>query len=108
MWKLKVNLDKTKITILKEVSSKSQNVVFRYDGKELNIASIFNHLEIDLSSNDTMKDCRDNLLDRGRKVMFTILKIKQKGKITRYPNRSISQIGIPDLIIWLGNGLMRT
>ena len=74
MWKLKVNVHKTKITIFERRKSNVQNLVFIYDGEEIEIASTFSYLGLILSSNGKMKDCTDNLLDRGRKAMFIFLK----------------------------------
>ena len=74
MWKLKVNVHKTKITIFERCKSNVQNITFTYDGEEIEITSTFSYLGIILSSNGKMKDCIDNLLDRGRKAMFLILK----------------------------------
>ena len=47
--------------------------MFTYDREEIEVTSTFSYLGIILSSNGKMKDCIDNLLDRGRKTMFLIL-----------------------------------
>ena len=73
-WKLKVNVDKTKIAIFERRKSIAQNLIFRYDGEEIEITPTFSYLVINLSSNGKMKDCIGNLLDRGRKAMFVVLK----------------------------------
>ena len=65
-WKLKINVDKTKIRIFERRKSIAQNSVFRYDGEEIEITPTFSYLGINLSSNGKMKDCIGNLLDRGR------------------------------------------
>ena len=74
IWKLNVNIEKTKVTIFERRRTNAQNTQFLFDGKEISVVPAFSYLGIILSFNGKMKECIEDRLDRGRRAMFLVLK----------------------------------
>ena len=60
-WKLKVNIETTKIMVFRKGGRLSQNLRFLYDGKEIEIVSKFNYLGIVFSSGGSFSEAQHTL-----------------------------------------------
>ena len=72
-WKLKVNIDKTKIMI----SFKGRlptNIHFKYGDKEFEIVKDFLYLRIKFSRSESFSNAKKELEIRGTKAMYEVLK----------------------------------
>ena len=77
-WKLKINAEKSKITVFEKRCSVAQNEVLTINGEPIEIVSHFSYLGVTLSSNGSMKKCIEIALERGRKAMFGLLRKSRK------------------------------
>jgi hypothetical protein len=82
-WKLKVNIDKTKIVCFTN-GSLPQNLQFTYSNSEIEILKEFNYLGLLLTKTGNFKRAIKTLADKGTNAMYEILK---RGK---FHNLSIS------------------
>ena len=82
-WKLKVNIDKTKIVCFTN-GRLPQNLQFTYSNSEIEIVKEFNYLGLLLTKTGNFKRAIKTLADKGTKAMYEILK---RGK---FHNLSIS------------------
>ena len=72
-WKLKVNIDKTKVMIFSK-GRLPTNVNFKYGDKELEIVKDFLYLGIKFSRSGWFSNAEKELLNRGTKAMYEVLK----------------------------------
>jgi hypothetical protein len=70
-WKLKVNIDKTKIMICSK-GRLPTNINFKYGNKELEIEKDFLYLGIKFSR--SFSNAKNELVDRGTQAMYELLK----------------------------------
>ena len=92
-WKLKVNIDKTKIVCFKN-GRLPQNLQFTYSNSEIEIVKEFNYLGLLLTKTGNFKRAITTLADKGTKAMYEILK---RGK---FHNLSIScQLDLFDKVV---------
>ena len=82
-WKLKVNIDKTKIVCFTN-GRLPQNLQFTYSNSEIEIVKEFNYVGLLLTKTGNFKRAIKTLADKGTKAMYEILK---RGK---FHNLSIS------------------
>jgi hypothetical protein len=78
-WKLKVNVDKTKIVIFSRRKPKSR---FTYKGEEIEIVQHFKYLGVIISSNGKYTETKKHLQSQGTKAMYCILR---KGRKLQLP-----------------------
>ena len=82
-WKLKVNIDKTKIVCFTN-GRLPQILQFTYSNSEIEIVKEFNYLGLLLTKTENFKRAIKTLADKGTKAMYEIL------KIGKFHNLSIS------------------
>ena len=73
LWKLKVNVDKTKVVIFRKRKTKNQPI-FRYKGKELEITKDFKYLGVTLSSTGSFAAHKKNVCEQATKAMYAVLR----------------------------------
>ena len=83
VWKLKVNIDKTKIVCFTN-GRLPQNLQFTYSNSEIESVKEFNYLGLLLTKTVIFKRAIKTLADKGTKAMYEIL---ERGK---FHNLSIS------------------
>jgi hypothetical protein len=76
-WKLKVNIDKTKIVCFTN-GRLPQNLQFTYSNREIEIVKEFNYLGLLLTKTGNLKRAIKTLADKGTKAMYEILKRGEK------------------------------
>ena len=92
-WKLKVNVDKTKIVCFSN-GRLPQNLRFTFDNREVEVVKEFNYLGILLTKTGNFKRAIKSQTDKGTKAMYEILK---RGKLH---NLSIScQLDLFDKVV---------
>jgi len=69
-WKLKVNIEKTKIMVFRKGGRLSQNLRFLCDGTEIEIVSKFNYLGIVFSSGGSFSEAQHTLSSQALKAIF--------------------------------------
>jgi len=72
-WKLKVNIDKTKIMIFSK-GRLPTNIHFKNGDKELEIVKDFLYLGIKFSRSGSFSNAKKELVNRGTKAMYEVLK----------------------------------
>ena len=76
-WRLKINIDKTKITIFERSRSRT-NKDFVYNGKSIEIVNEFCYLGTILRANGSVKPAIDKQITQGEKAMFSLIKKSRK------------------------------
>lgn len=93
LWKLKVNVEKTKIMIFSK-GRQPANINFNYNGVEIDIVKDFNYLGVLLSRTGSFKACKSHLSEKATKAMYEVIR---KG---RTHNLSIScQLDLFDKLV---------
>ncbi len=72
-WKPEVNVQKTKVTIFGNRKCNVQNIVFLYDGKQLEIVDEFKYLGIVLNFNGRFKNAINSISKQASRVMYAVL-----------------------------------
>jgi hypothetical protein len=78
-WKLKVNVEKTKVVIF---SRRKVDAQFRYMGQVLETVQQFKYLGVIISSNGKYTECKKHLYNQGLKAMYAII---SKGRLLQLP-----------------------
>ena len=73
-WKLKVNIDKTKIVIFGSGRT-PQIVFFKYNGSEIEVVKNFNYLGIIFSKTDNFNLANKRLVDKAVVSMYAVLEL---------------------------------
>jgi hypothetical protein len=73
-WKLKVNIDKTKIVIFGSGRT-PQNLSFKYNGSEIEVINNFNYLGIIFSKAGNFNLAKKRLVDKEVVSMYEVLKL---------------------------------
>ena len=68
IWKLKVNVDKTKIMFFSR-GRPPANLFFQYNGSQLDIVNDFNYLGVVLSRTGSFKKAKQNNIDKATKAL---------------------------------------
>lgn len=71
-WKLKVNIDKTKIMIFNSLGRKLQDAVFKYNKQVIDIVDKQTYLGLTLTPSGKFTLARETLVKKGSKVMATV------------------------------------
>ena len=74
IWKLKVNVDKTKIMVFSR-GRPPANLFFQYNGSQLDIVNDFNYLGVVLSRTGSFKKAKQNNIDKATKALYEVLKL---------------------------------
>ena len=74
-WKLKVNVEKTKVVIYKKGGNNSQNEPIFYNNEQIEMVQSFNYLGIVLSSGGSFIQTTQALSDKGLKAMGSLFAI---------------------------------
>lgn len=77
VWKMKVNVEKTKIVICSN-GRQPKNLSFTYDNSVIDIVQEFNYLGIYFSRNGTFKHYRKHLTEKTTKAMYEVIKKGRK------------------------------
>ena len=72
-WKLKVNPNKTKITIFGGRKVQKEKFTFKYNGKDLELVDEFKYLGVTFKYNGNFELCKKNLYEQASKAMFSLL-----------------------------------
>jgi hypothetical protein len=73
IWKLDVNVDKTKIMIFSKSKHKAENYNFQYNSKEVELVHEFKYLGIVFSYNCNFKNCISHQIKQANKAMFGLI-----------------------------------
>ena len=71
-WKLKVNIDKTKIVVFRKGGRISNNVRFIYDNAEIEIVNRFCYLGVVFTSGDSSFETQKTLAGQALKAVYTL------------------------------------
>ena len=80
-WKLKVNIDKTKIVIFGSGRT-PQNLSFKYNGSEIEVVKNFNYLGIIFSKTGNFNLAKKRLVDKAVVSMYAVLKLGRKHNLS--------------------------
>jgi hypothetical protein len=80
-WKLKVNIDKTKIVIFGSGRT-PQNLSFKYNGSEIEVVKNFNYLGIIFSKTGNFNLAKKRLVDKAVVSMYEVLKLGRKHNLS--------------------------
>ena len=75
-WKMKVNVNKTKIVFSK--GWLPRNLIFNYNGANNEIFKDFNYLGIYFSRTGSFKVCKNHLSEKAIKAMYEVIKKGEK------------------------------
>ena len=73
LWKLKVNIDKTKIMVF-STSRTAENVHFLYNEKEIETVTIFNYLGVTFTKNGKFKLAKQKNIEKATKAMYEVIR----------------------------------
>ena len=74
-WSLEVNVTKTKIVIFRKRSYKlNDNLVFNYNGQNIDIVNEFTYLGIVLTTKGSLCKNKEKLVSQARKAIHSIFK----------------------------------
>ena len=73
MWKLKVNIDKTKIMVF-STSRTAENVHFLYNEKEIETVTEFNYLGVTFTKNGKFKLAKQKNIEKATKAMYEVIR----------------------------------
>lgn len=78
-WSLEVNVSKTQIVIFRKRSYKlNDNLVFSYNGQNIDIVNEFTYLGIVFTTNGSFCKNKEKLVSQARKAMHSISKKSRK------------------------------
>ena len=77
-WKLKVNVNKTKVMVFRKGGILPGNLDFYYDGETLEIVSRFKYLGVVFTTGGSFSDAQNTLAGQAQKAIFTLSKYLQK------------------------------
>ena len=72
-WKMKVNVDKTKIVVFFLKNDYQEILFFNYNGINIEIAKEFNYLGIYFSRTGSFKVCKNHLSEKAIKAMYEVI-----------------------------------
>lgn len=72
-WKLKVNVDKTKIVVFRKGGRLNNNYCWNYNNECIDIVDNFNYLGITLNFNGSFHKTQSVLASQSRKAMYCLL-----------------------------------
>ena len=71
-WKLKVNVDKTKIMVFRNGGVLPENLIFYYDNQVLEIVKKFKYLGIVFTAGGSFSECQNTLAGQAQKAIFQL------------------------------------
>ena len=71
-WKLKVNVDKTKIMVFRNGGALPENLMFYYDNHVLEIVTKFKYLGIVFTAGGSFSECQNTLAGQAHKAIFQL------------------------------------
>ena len=71
-YKLSVNTSKTKVMVFRKEVILPGDLVFYYNGKEINIVNTFSYLGVAFSTSVSFSDCQKTLFGQAQKVIFKL------------------------------------
>ena len=74
MWKLKVNVNKTKIMVFRSGGILRRNLSFLYERKQIEIVQKFTYLGLIFTTGDSFSETFELLAGQARKAMFNLNK----------------------------------
>ena len=77
-WKLKVNVNKTKVMVFRKGGKTPNNLAFTYDGKNLEIVKRFNYLGVVFTSGGSLTEAQKTLAGQALKAVFKLNKYLYK------------------------------
>ena len=80
-WKLKVNIDKTKIVIFGSGRT-PHNLSLKYNGSEIEVVKNFNYLSIIVSKTGNFNLAKKRLVDKAVVSMYEVLKLGRKHNLS--------------------------
>ena len=80
-WKLKANIDKTKIVIFRSGRT-PQNLSFKYNGSEIEVVKNFNYLDIIFSKTGNFNLAKKRLVDKAVVSMYAVLKLGREHNLS--------------------------
>ena len=69
-WKLKVNVDKTKIMVFRKGGVLPRNLTFYYNGQQLEIINKFRYLGVVFTAGGSFSECQNTLAGQAQKAIF--------------------------------------
>ena len=77
-WKLKVNVDKTKIMVFRKGGILPRNLAFYYNGQQLEIENKFRYLGVVFTVGGSFSECQNTLAGQAQKAIFQLNKYLYK------------------------------
>ena len=77
-WKLKVNLDKTKIMVFRKGGVLPRNLKFYNNGQQLEIVNKFRYLGVVFTAGGSFSECQNTLAGQAQKAIFQLNKYLYK------------------------------
>ena len=77
-WKLKVNVEKTKVMVLRKGGILPRNLTFYYNGQQLEIANKFRYLGVVFTAGGSFSECQNTLAGQAQKAIFQLNKYLYK------------------------------
>ena len=77
-WKLKVNVDKTKIMVFRKGGVLPRNLKFYYNGQQLEIVNKFRYLGVVFTAGGSFSECQNTLAGQAQKAIFQLNKYLYK------------------------------
>ena len=77
-WKLKVNIDKTKIMVFRKGGVLPRNLTFYYNGQQLEIVNKFEYLGVVFTASSSFSECKNTLAGQAQKAFFQLNKYLYK------------------------------
>ena len=77
-WKLKVNVDKTKIMVFRNGGVLPRKLMFYYNGQQLEIVNKFRYLGVVFTPGGSFSECQNTLAGQGQNAIFQLNKYLYK------------------------------
>lgn len=77
-WKLDINYRKTKVTIFSIGKIEVEDYAFQFKGDSIEVVDSYKYLGVTMSSNGGFRTCQDQLCQRGKRAMYSLIAMCRK------------------------------